>query len=166
MRRFISSLSFALAVAGLSACETPVTAESAEPSAIFQTAWNSGQQADEPAYHVQTIDQNTVAIRQSLRHTFEAPFLYLIFGNDRALLIDTGVEGADLRGGVEAQLSAWAAANDKAIPELIVMHSHGHGDHTGGDDQFVDRPDTVLVGLEAEAIEAFFGIDKIGRAHV
>ncbi|MEZ5520600.1 MAG: MBL fold metallo-hydrolase [Dokdonella sp.] len=53
----------------------------------------------------------------------------------------------------------WAAAHGKAVPTLVVMHSHRHRDHTGGDAQLTDRPDTTIVGLELADIAAFFGIE-------
>ncbi len=37
--------------------------------------------------------------------------------------------------------------------DLVVAHTHGHGDHVGGDDQF----DSV-VGKSAEDVAAYFGI--------
>ena len=38
------------------------------------------------------------------------------------------------------------------------MHSHGHGDHIGGDEGFSGRPDTVIVGHKAEEVADFFAI--------
>ncbi|MEZ5520599.1 MAG: hypothetical protein R3F08_03865 [Dokdonella sp.] len=43
-------------------------------STLFQASWNSGQNADEPAFQAQKIDENTIAIRQSLRTSFEHRF--------------------------------------------------------------------------------------------
>jgi len=160
MKYAISSLSLVLASMMLTGCETSTATENAELSSVFAEIWNSGQSPDEPEFHVQKIDEDTLALRQSLRTTFEAPFLYLIFGDERALLIDTGVEGVDLRTVVESELTAWATANETTIPELVVMHSHGHSDHKGGDSQFSDRPDTTVISLEAEAIETFFEIEN------
>lgn len=166
MKSFVLVISSLFAIAILYACGSGSIAANAPVSSLFHAAWNSGRSADEPAFQAQNIDENTIVIRQSLRTSFEAPFLYLLFGSERALLIDTGVEGADLRSEVERLLSAWAAKHGKAVPNLLVMHSHGHSDHKGGDAQFADRPGTTIVGLDAEGIEAFFGIqdwpDQVG----
>jgi hydroxyacylglutathione hydrolase len=158
MKSFFFATSSLVAIAALGACGSSPAAVKAPPSALFHATWNSGQSADEPAFQAQKIDENTIAIRQSLRTSFEAPFLYLLFGTERALLIDTGVEGVDLRSEVDGLLNEWAATHGKAAPDLVVMHSHGHSDHKGGDAQFADRPDTTVVGLEAGDIKAFFGI--------
>ncbi|HMM68397.1 MAG TPA: MBL fold metallo-hydrolase [Dokdonella sp.] len=158
MKSFVFATSSLFATAVIGACGSGPTAANAPPSSLFHAAWNSGQRAGEPAFQAQEIDENTIAIRQSLGTSFEAPFLYLLFGTERALLIDTGVEGVDLRTEVDGILSEWAATHGKAVPELVVMHSHGHSDHKGGDAQLADRPGTTIVGLEADDIAAFFNI--------
>ena len=42
--------------------------------------------------------------------------------------------------------------------QLLVTHSHRHGDHIGGDSQFTGQPDTIVVGTKLEDVQAFFGI--------
>ncbi|MGH8242924.1 MAG: MBL fold metallo-hydrolase [Steroidobacteraceae bacterium] len=142
----------------LTACGEPNSA-AAHEAGLFALTWNSGLSKEEPAFQVQAIDEDTYAIRQSIRSTFEAPFLYLIFGRDKALLIDTGVEGAPLRAEVDRLVDGWLAANDRQAIFLVVMHSHGHGDHVGGDAGFKDRADTVVVGHSDAEVAKFFGID-------
>jgi hydroxyacylglutathione hydrolase len=153
MTRLTTLLLSATLLASLPACETQ---EAAKPSALFPQAWNSGLDPNEPAFQVQEIRADTFVLRQSLRTSFEAPFLYLLVGEEKALLIDTGVEGVNLRAEVDKLLTASGHAG---MP-LVVMHSHGHGDHVGGDAGFADRPDTVIVGHTAEDVAGFFGIDQ------
>ena len=145
------------ALACLAACSAPHSADVQE-SGLFTQVWNSGLSNKEPAYQLQAIDQDTYAIRQSIHSTFEAPFLYLIFGREKALLIDTGVEGAPLRAEVDSVIDGWLAANEQKAISLVVMHSHAHSDHVGGDAAFIDRADTVVVGHSAADVEKFFGI--------
>lgn len=148
-----------LAILIMSACQSADPVASTQPSTLFSSPWNSGIDKSEPKFHVQKIDSNTVVFRQSLRATSEAPFLYLIFGDNRALLIDTGVEGGDIRSEVDRQIDSWQLANGRQNIALTVMHSHGHGDHIGGDSGFEGRPDTKIVGHEPEAVAEFFDID-------
>ncbi|MBY9063133.1 MBL fold metallo-hydrolase [Sphingomonas yunnanensis] len=128
--------------------------------------WIDGT-ADEPETQVQRIDPDTFVIRQSVRTNFEAPFLYLLFGRDRALLIDTGAGGLRVRPTVDRLIATWRGAHAGRPVRLIVAHSHGHGDHHAGDAEFADRPDTRLVGLTPDAVAAFFGIrdwpEQVGR---
>lgn len=101
-----------------------------------------------------------MVIRQSLQTSFEAPFIYLLFGEDKALLIDTGAGGVDLRSMVDRQIDDWLVANGRDSISLVVMHSHAHGDHVAGDEQFADRAATVIVGHGVEDVAAFFDIDR------
>jgi len=141
------------------ACSNSQVAPYATSEGLFTSTWNAGQTQGEPAFQVQQIDADTLAIRQSLQTSYEAPFLYLLFGNESVVLIDTGAQGADLRSVVDEQIAIWAQLNDSAPPPLIIMHTHGHSDHTGNDGQFADRPSTIVVDTESEAITTFFGVD-------
>lgn len=124
---------------------------------MFQP-WIDGTRADEPQTQVQRIDADTYVIRQSVKTNFEAPFLYLLFGKDRVLLLDSGAGGLKIRPAVDAVIDKWLAGRHrKAIP-LVVAHSHGHGDHRMGDAEFKERPDTTVVGLTAPEVAAFFKI--------
>ena len=94
---------------------------------------------------------------------FEAPFLYLLFGTERALLLDTGATAeADrfpLRATVDELVAGWLAEHPRDGYELLVAHSHAHGDHVAADAQFADRPSTTVVGHDVDAVRAAFGID-------
>jgi hydroxyacylglutathione hydrolase len=145
------------AAACVTACSAPASV-AAHQSELFSQPWNSGLSAEEPAFQVQSLDENTYVIRQSITSTFEAPFLYLLFGRDQALLIDTGVAGPSLRSVIDRLVGNWLEANRQAAISLVVMHSHGHGDHVGGDAGFANRADTVVVGHSIAEVARFFGI--------
>ncbi|WP_298285079.1 MBL fold metallo-hydrolase [Novosphingobium sp.] len=122
--------------------------------------WINGTAADEPETQVQMIDADTAVIRQSVRTNFEAPFLYLLFGRDRALLLDTGAGNVRIRPVVDRLMAAWQKQHNARPLHLFVAHSHGHGDHHAGDAEFADRPDTTVVGLKPEQVAATFGISE------
>lgn len=112
----------------------------------------------EPATQVQRLDADSFVIRQSIATNFEGPFLYLLFGRDRVLLLDSGAGGTRIRPTVDALIARWSAARHRAAPPLIVAHSHSHGDHIRGDADFVARPDTTVVGRDPAAVATAFGI--------
>jgi len=120
--------------------------------------WIDGTTASEPEMQVQRIDDDTFVIRQSVKTNFEAPFLYLLFGRDRALLLDTGAGGLKVRPTIDALISEWQAKHGGRTVHLIVAHSHSHGDHHAGDDEFRDRADTDVVGLAPEQVATYFHI--------
>jgi glyoxylase-like metal-dependent hydrolase (beta-lactamase superfamily II) len=120
--------------------------------------WIDGTTPTEPKTQVQRYDRDTYVIRQSVRTNFEAPFLYLLFGRDRVLLIDSGAGGLEIRPAVDAVIAQWLASNHRKSIPLIVAHSHSHGDHHQGDSEFASRPDTTVVGLKPEEVASFFGV--------
>jgi glyoxylase-like metal-dependent hydrolase (beta-lactamase superfamily II) len=110
----------------------------------FPEQWDDGTHPASPEYQVHWYDERTVIIRQALRTNFEGPFIYLLLGTERALLVDTGTGDAKLRPVVDELLTG---------QELIVAHTHSHGDHVGGDAEFES-----VVGRSAEDVAAYFGI--------
>lgn len=148
------------ALAALLTTAGPLAAAPAAPlPRLFPERWIDGTNGAEPVAQVQALDADTFVIRQSIKTNFEAPFLYLLFGHDKALLIDTGAEGGVIRPVVDRVMAEWLAAHKRSSIPLVVAHSHAHGDHVAGDAAFRDRPDTVLVGLKPADVAAFFGID-------
>ena len=141
-------LALALAFAGAA---VPATATRFSP-------WNNGTTATEPQTQVQRIDPNTFVIRQSVRTNFEAPFLYLLFGQERALLLDSGAGGLAIRPAVDAVIAKWLARHGRTSIPLVVAHSHSHGDHIQGDTEFAARPETSIVGLKPADVASFFGV--------
>jgi glyoxylase-like metal-dependent hydrolase (beta-lactamase superfamily II) len=133
-------------------------AASAQPNASLFEPWIDGTSRLEPRMQVQQYDADTLVIRQSIRTNFEGPFLYLLFGHDRALLLDTGAGGLYIRPNIDRLIAEWCAANHREGIPLVVAHSHGHGDHHMGDAEFKDRPDTTLVGLTPADVAGFFKI--------
>jgi glyoxylase-like metal-dependent hydrolase (beta-lactamase superfamily II) len=120
--------------------------------------WIDGTNPTEPEVQLQQYDRDTYVIRQSLRTNAEGPFLYLLFGSERALLLDTGAGGLKIRPSIDAAIAQWLTAHHRASIPLVVAHSHGHGDHHQGDAEFRDRPDTVVVGLTPQDVAAFFKV--------
>lgn len=138
---------------------TPLAGAQAEPlPRLFAERWIDGTNGDEPAAQVQALDADTFVIRQSITTNFEAPFLYLLFGQDKVLLIDSGAENGRIRPVVDQIVAEWLAAHNRTSIPLVVAHSHSHGDHVAGDAAFRERPDTTVVGLKSADVASFFGI--------
>jgi glyoxylase-like metal-dependent hydrolase (beta-lactamase superfamily II) len=126
----------------------------------FAERWIDGTDEKEPQVQVQRYDADTFVLRQSIRTNFEGPYLYLLFGTDRALLLDSGAGGLEIRPHVDAVIQRWLREHKRASISLVVAHSHSHRDHIAGDAEFRQRPDTTVVGLKPEEIAAFFGIQQ------
>lgn len=127
----------------------------------FPPAWPNGADcASEDPIFVWKYSEDTYILRQSLCTSFEGPFLYLLFGENKVLLEDTGDGGIPLQSTVQGIIDAWLAAHGKSSIELVVAHSHGHGDHVAGDAQFSGAPNTTVVGTSATAVQNFFGFTQ------
>lgn len=113
-----------------------------------------------PAFRVAAFDEDFFILRQPACTNYEKPFLYLIFGKERALLFDTGAPTIDVATPVDTLLRRWSARHGQASLGLVVAHSHAHSDHVAGDSQFVRRPGAVVVGRDSAAVRAFFGIRR------
>jgi hydroxyacylglutathione hydrolase len=121
----------------------------------LEVSWMHGAascaQSMDPELQVHAYNESTYIIRQDKCRTFEAPFVYLVLGAERALLLDTGA-------------TPTAALRDTVMPlvgarSLLVAHTHAHGDHVASDDRFVGQPSTTVVGTTVGAVQAAFGID-------
>ena len=112
---------------------------------------------NEPAVQVTQYDEHTFILRQSMCTDFEGPFMYLLFGQDRVLLLDTGAGGIPIASVVQGLIDQWLLDHGRTSIDLVVAHSHSHGDHTQGDGQFVGQPNTTVVGLSPTAVQTFFG---------
>lgn len=120
------------------------------------------ERSTDPPIQVVAYDDDTFILRQSKCVNFEAPFLYLLIGDDRALLHDTGAtadgDRFPLRRTVDELLAGRHRRGRGEPPSLIVTHSHGHGDHHAGDVQFADLPTGSVAPIGAAGVAAFFGI--------
>jgi hydroxyacylglutathione hydrolase len=145
--------------------EVDFTAGAPTPGDL-NVAWVHGSPSPwhrtDPPMQVYGYDPHTDILRESKDVSFEAPFLYLFFGNRRALLVDTGAtadpERFPLRRTVDQRIQGWLSEHPRDAYELVVAHTHSHSDHTAGDPQFVGRPNTRIVGRAPEAVWDFFGL--------
>jgi len=114
-----------------------------------------------PAIQVMQADASTYVLRQNKCVTFEAPFIYVLFGKDKVLVVDTGAnqspELSPIYQTVESLIEQQGGRiNDK--PEVLVVHSHSHSDHTKGDSQFHGKPGVEVVGTNTQALETQLGL--------
>src|ERR1700733_1306590 len=86
-----------------------------------------------PEWQVHEYNPTLYILRQSGCTDFEKPFVYLLFGRDRALLLDTGSRNGNLLPIVETTIHRWLTRNARQSIALIVVHTHEHGDHCAGD---------------------------------
>ena len=107
--------------------------------------------------HVEPYAAGTYILREDLRATWEAPFLYLLVGDRRALLIDTGDVADPAKMPLASTVLGLLPGSGSAKLPLLVVHSHGHLDHRAGDPQFKNRPGVEVVDADLPHVQRFFG---------
>jgi glyoxylase-like metal-dependent hydrolase (beta-lactamase superfamily II) len=122
--------------------------------------WNPGApdcaSNPQPPIQVHPYNARTFILRENPCATAEAPFMYLLVGSTKALLIDTG-DVADPRQMPLAQtvMTLLPEAGQMKMP-LIIVHTHGHLDHRLGDSQFAHLPNIEIVPTDLSHVRKYF----------
>jgi hydroxyacylglutathione hydrolase len=130
--------------------------------------WNPGspdcKAHPQPPLQVHAYNKTTFILRENPCATWEAPFMYLLVGKARALLIDDGAVKSARKVPVAKTVMALLPAG---LP-LLVVHTHRHMDHRAGDGQFEHRPHVRVIGYDLASVKRFYGFAHWpqGLAHV
>jgi hydroxyacylglutathione hydrolase len=141
----------------VASAQTPLAIE----SGTLPASWRTGGPncLEVPDWEVHQYNPTFYILRESGCTNYEKPFLYLIFGKEKALLIDTGAgQTVDTAAFVQKLIAKWLVVNKRTSIELIVTHSHGHGDHVSGDKGFAGMPNVTFVAATPEALQKAFAI--------
>jgi glyoxylase-like metal-dependent hydrolase (beta-lactamase superfamily II) len=131
--------------------------------------WPAGNDCStEPRLLVHKYNSDLYILRQSKCQIFEAPFMYLIFGEDKVLLMDTGAKASDrLVLVVRRLVKRWLKQNGKTSIPLVVAHTHSHNDHVASDNNFLAASTAgiltnleTLVGPSISAVTSYWGFQK------
>lgn len=167
MRRLIGAIVLSTVALGCTNAKTSTSAIAMSPSTqavpgTLPTSWYAGgaDGKDRAEFQVHAYNDDFYILRQAAYTNYEKPFLYLLFGKDKAILFDTGAGNTDVSAAVDGVIKTWLARNKRATIPLIVAHTHGHGDHVAGDAQFAGRADVTLVKKDTASVRAFFGIEN------
>lgn len=115
-----------------------------------------------PPIQVMQADASTYVLRQNKCVTFEAPFIYVLFGKEKILVVDTGAnqspDESPVFKTVQLLIDQQQSLNLSSAKEILVVHSHSHSDHTKGDSQFIGRPGIEVVGTDSESLFRQLGL--------
>jgi hydroxyacylglutathione hydrolase len=166
----LSLVAFSFAFSCLSSAQGPGLAFVPEPKGAnmapgnLPDAWpTSGPKCMQvPDWWVHEYNSNTYIIRQSGCSDYEKPFLYLLFGKDRALLIDSGSRKFPAAAMLQDVAGKWLERNQRKEIDVVVVHSHPHSDHVAGDAQLraMNSPSVhvTVVTPDIASTKAFYGI--------
>jgi len=141
-------------------------------SGSLDVHWDEGAEdcdkAAQAPIQVQQYEPQTYILRQSLCSDFEEPLIYLLIGEDEALLIDTGaVEDPAQMPLARTVMDLLPDRSGGKLP-LLVLHTHGHGDHRAGDAQFAALPGVKVVPPEVDDLRTALSLPQWpeGVAHL
>ena len=122
--------------------------------------WNEGSpdcvKNPQPPLQVHQYNARTFILRENLCTTFEAPFMYLLVGSTKALLIDSGdIADPSVVPLAETVMRLLPGDGPAKLP-LLVVHTHRHLDHRAGDAQFTRFSNAQVVGFDIDSVRNFY----------
>lgn len=131
---------------------------------ILPMTWNTGgpKCMEMPEWQVHEYNPDLYFLRQSGCTDYEKPFVFLLFGAERALLLDTGSRRGNIAAQIRLTVHRWLLRNGRGAIPLVVVHTHSHSDHVAGDAelQALDDPSIPItyVAPSVEANQKFYAI--------
>ena len=154
----IGILRRALPGLGLLAVSSPALAQLVPGS--MDVHWYEGQadcaSSRQPPLQLHRYNERTFLLRENICITFEAPFLYLLNGSQKALLIDTGDVADTKRMPLSKTVMDLLPNSASGKLPLLVVHTHRHLDHRAGDVQFEGLPRVQVVGFDIDSVRNFY----------
>ncbi len=129
-------------------------------TALANKRWQHGS-ADcslnkDPALDVFKADDSSFILRQNKCLNFEAPFIYVLVGQNKILVLDTGALGDENGFSLYKEIKEIVGEQRFLDREVLVVHSHSHGDHHKGDSQFIGQPKVTVIKPKARAVKRFW----------
>ncbi|HEY0799403.1 MAG TPA: MBL fold metallo-hydrolase, partial [Steroidobacteraceae bacterium] len=155
----IAIMAFAvLSISGQTVAQVPEPDGGGVRRGVLPRSWQaSGPECPEkPTFQVQAYNDDFYILRESGCSNYEKPFVFLLFGTDRALLLDTGAGNTDIAAVVTEIVGRWLSKNQRDAIDLIVAHTHAHKDHIAGDEQLRELPRTTVVPPTVAGVQSFF----------
>lgn len=122
--------------------------------------WNEGSpdcaKNPQPPLQVHQYNARMFILRENPCTTFEAPFMYLLVGSTKALLIDTGDIADPSVVPLAETFMGLLPADGAAKLSLLVVHTHRHLDHRAGDPQFTRFSNAQVVGFDIDSVRSFY----------
>lgn len=129
-------------------------------SGSLDVHWNEGAAncASVAQFPLQVHPYNaqTYILREGLCTTWEAPFMYLLIGSQKAVLIDTGDVADPKKVPLADTVLRLLPADGASKLPLLVVHTHRHLDHRAGDPQFANLPNVQVVGFDIDSVRGFY----------
>src|SRR5688572_19687555 len=87
----------------------------------------------DPAFELPRFDADSYTLRQNKCVDFEAPFIYVLFGQHTVFVLDTGATEDPSQFPLYETVRSLVAQGNYPKTRFLVAHSHSHGDHRAAD---------------------------------
>jgi hydroxyacylglutathione hydrolase len=148
------------ALLGIDLLFAPSSAWPQTTQGSLDVRWNEGAKdckaSPQPPLELHAYNPQTFILRENLCATFEAPFLYLLIGSAKALLIDAGDVADPNQMPLAKTVLQLLPGDGPAKLPLLVVHTHRHLDHRAGDGQFAQLPNVQVVGFDIDSVRRFY----------
>ncbi|ABG40018.1 beta-lactamase-like protein [Paraglaciecola sp. T6c] len=150
--------------AGVNANETLSASSTKRHTVLNKEKWIHGsvdcKTNQDPSVDIYRHDETSFILRQNKCLTFEAPFVYVLVGERKILVFDTGAMPDTDGFSLYQEIKTAVGADVISERDILVIHSHGHSDHYQGDGQFDGQPNVTLVGPTAKEMKNYFGFNE------
>jgi hydroxyacylglutathione hydrolase len=154
----------ATALVAFAAGSAPTFAATAIRAGSLPLAWSTGgpKCMEMPEWQIHEYNPDFYILRQSGCTDFEKPFVFLLFGHERALLLDTGSRHGNIAPALQRTVHRWLLRNNRVSIPLVAVHTHSHSDHTAGDPELQALNDgampVTVIAATVEATKKFYGM--------
>ncbi len=143
-------------------------------SLLKKKQWNHGAEDcttnKDQAIELYQYDESSYILRQNKCLSYEAPFIYVLIGTEKILVVDTGTTDSAEEFPLYQMIMSLKqkhSDNDKTNDrEILVIHSHSHSDHYGGDAQFTEQQNIKVVSANSAALQEFFTFKEWPKQYV
>src|SRR5258708_7215833 len=77
-----------------------------------------------PPFQLHEYNDDLFILRESGCTNYEKPFMFLLFGKDKVLQLDTGAGKAEVARAVKDAIGRWLSRHKRDSIDLIVAHTH------------------------------------------
>ena len=137
-----------------------LSAQAGASGVLAEKSWNHGSadcaKNQDPAIEVFEFDSDTYILRQNKCVNFEAPFIYVLFGEHTVFVQDTGASADASQFPLYDTVQSLIAQRHQHELKILVTHSHGHRDHRAADPQFRGKPGVTLIEPNAKDVREYF----------
>ncbi len=136
-------------------------------ASLQQKQWIHGAENckanEDEAIEVYKYDESSYILRQNKCLSYEAPFIYVLIGDEKILVVDTGATESPKKFPLYQTIKSLSlehlSESKTDEHEIVVIHSHSHSDHYGGDSQFLNQPNTTVVSANSDGVRGFFNFN-------